>query len=137
MECAHSCFPDFCASRSTPEFHYEGSSTANTKVGIWVDAVTLVEIGLGGERGHNYHLRVDTGLVETTTFVLDSTYIAEALRLEPLLKEYTKRPVCKPVYMVTEIMIAPAATIEIQIEAAICSRRKSCLMPMALEFQLG
>ena len=100
-----------------PEFHYEGANTANTKAGIWVDAATLVEIGFGGERGHDYHLRVDTGPVETTTFVPDETYIANALRLEPLLKEHTKRPACKPVYMVTGIMIATSATIEVQTDA--------------------
>jgi hypothetical protein len=96
-----------------PEFRYSGDAKSNSKVGFWIDILSLIEIGLGGERGHDDNLVIQTGPAKISTFSPSKTYIAE-LMTDRFLAQYTKRPRCRPVYLVTGVMIAENATIEIQ-----------------------
>lgn len=96
-------------------FHYEGNDHVNTKLGLWIDALSFVEIGLGGERGNKFDLKIDTGNAEITRFAAKDAYVAH-LMTDPVLKEYTKRPRCRPVYLITGVMVAEDATIEVKTE---------------------
>jgi hypothetical protein len=96
-----------------PKFHYSGEGKSNTKIGLWLDALSLVEIGLGGERGHDHNLVLDTGPAKISTFSPSKAYISQLMK-DPFLAEYTKRPRCRPVYLVTGVMVAENATIEVK-----------------------
>lgn len=96
-------------------FHYEGNDHANMKLGLWVDALSFVEIGLGGERGNVLDLKIDSGQATITRFIADDAYIVQMMA-DPVLKEYAKRPKCRPVYLVTGVMVAEDATIEVKSE---------------------
>jgi hypothetical protein len=96
-------------------FQYDGDRSAQTNVGIWLDAVSLVEIGLGGERGNNHSLNIDAARAEITRFTPDNAFVA-SLMTNIILAEYTKRPRCSPVYLVTGVMVAENATFEVKNE---------------------
>jgi hypothetical protein len=96
-----------------PDFHYSGGAKSNTKIGFWADILSLIEIGLGGERGHDDNLVIDTGPVNFSTFGPTKAYVSQLMR-DPFLSEYTKRPKRQPVYLITGIMVADRATIEVQ-----------------------
>jgi hypothetical protein len=96
-----------------PQFHYSGEAKSNTKIGLWADILSLAEIGAGGERGNDGGLVVDTGPAKISTFSPNKAYIAQLMR-DPFLSEYTKRPRRRPVYLITGVMVAESATIEVQ-----------------------
>jgi hypothetical protein len=96
-----------------PRFHYSGAAKSNTKIGFWTDILSLTEIGLGGERGHDDNLVIDTGPAKISTFSPTKAYISKLMR-DPFLSEYTKRPKRQPVYLITGVMVADSATIEVQ-----------------------
>jgi hypothetical protein len=93
-----------------PQFHYSGGAKSNTKIGFWADILSLTEIGLGGERGHDENLVIDTGPAKIVTFSLTKAYVSQLMR-DPSLSEYTKRPKRQPVYLITGVMVADSATI--------------------------
>jgi hypothetical protein len=94
-------------------FTYSGGEKTNISLGFWIDLGTLVDIGIGGERGHDVSIEIETGLAETKTFSPTSKYISE-LMSQPILREYTKRPRREPVYLITGVMIAQDATIQVR-----------------------
>ena len=96
-----------------PRFHHSGNATSNTKIGLWADGLSLAEIGLGGERGRNNDLVVDSGPTKIYTFNPTKAWVSQIMR-DPVLAEYTKRPRRRPVYLITGVMVADSATIEVQ-----------------------
>ena len=96
-----------------PRFHHSGGAKANNKLGLWADILSLAEIGLGGERGHDDNLVVDTGPATICTFSPTKAYISQLME-DPFLAEYTKRPRRRAVYLITGVMVADSATIEVQ-----------------------
>jgi hypothetical protein len=94
-------------------FHYEGNNRVNTKLGLWLDALSLVEVGLGGERGNSFDLKIDSVRAIITRFGAGDAYVAR-LMADPVLREYTKRPRCRPVYLITGVMVAEDATVEVR-----------------------
>lgn len=96
-----------------PQFHYSGGAKSNNRLGLWADILSLAEIGLGGERGHDDNLVIDTGPVKISTFSPTETYITQLMR-EPSLVEYTLLPRRRAVYLITGVMVADSATIEVQ-----------------------
>jgi len=99
--------------RSYPEFRYSGEAQCDKRVGFWIDVLSVVEIGLGGERGLNYNLAIETGPAQSVTFEPSKTYISQMMS-DPFLSEYTKRPRRAPIYLITGVMTAENATIELQ-----------------------
>jgi hypothetical protein len=99
---------------SLEEFHYRNEDSTNTKLGLWMDSASFAEIGLSGENGRLDGLVVDSGRTKITRLAVTDmeAYVAK-LMIDPVLKEYTKRPRCRPVYLVTSIMVAEDATIEV------------------------
>lgn len=93
-------------------FHYDGNASTNTKLGLWTDALSLVEIGLGGERGSVHNIKVDAGRAAISRFTANDAFVAR-LMADPVLAEYSKRPRCWPVYLVTGVMTAQDATVEL------------------------
>jgi hypothetical protein len=96
-----------------PKFRYAGEGKSNIKINLWVHLLSLVEVGLGRERGHDYKLIIETGPAKTATFHPKNAYISN-LMSDSFLSEYTKLPRRRPVYLITGVMIADNATIEIQ-----------------------
>jgi hypothetical protein len=96
-----------------PKFQYSGDAKSNTQIGFWIDVLGLVEIGLGGERGREDNLVIETGPAKISTFDPSKTDIAQMMT-DRFLAQYTKRPRCRPVYLVTGVMVAENATIEVQ-----------------------
>jgi hypothetical protein len=96
-----------------PKFHYSGDAKSNTKISFWIDVLSLVEIGLGGERGRDSNLVIDTGPAKITAFDPTEAFISQIVS-DPFLSEYTKRPRRAPVYLITGVMVADSATIEVQ-----------------------
>lgn len=93
-------------------FHYDGNASTDTKLGLWIDALSLVEIGLGGERGNVHNIKVDTGRAAISRFTASDAFVAR-LMTDSVLVEHSKRPRCRPVYLVTGVMTAQDATIEL------------------------
>jgi hypothetical protein len=96
-----------------PKFHYSGDAKSNTKIGFWIDVLSIVEIGLGGERGRDSNLVINTGPAKITTFDPTEAFISRIIS-DPFLLEYTKRPKRLPIYLITGVMVAESATIEVQ-----------------------
>jgi hypothetical protein len=96
-----------------PKFKYSGDGKSNTKINLWIHLLSLVEVGLGAERGHDDKLIIETGPAKTTTFHPKKKDISELMR-DSYLSEYTKLPGRRPVYLITGVMVADNATIEVQ-----------------------
>ena len=96
-----------------PKFHYSGDAKSNTKADFWIDVLSLAEIGLGGEQGRDSNLIIDTGPAKISAFDPTEAYISQVMS-DPFLAEYTKRPRRRPIYLITGVMIADSATIEVQ-----------------------
>lgn len=99
---------------SLEEFHYHSENGTNTNVGLWMDSLSLAGIGISGERGSQHGLTVDTGHTEITRLAIDDmeAYVTQ-LMTDPVLEEYTKRPRCRPVYLISGVMVVDDATIQV------------------------
>jgi len=94
-------------------FHYEGNDVTSTKLGIWIEALSIVEVGVGGERGRTLDVKIDSARATITRFGASDAYVA-GLMADPVLKEYARRPRCRPVYLITGVMVGEDATIEVK-----------------------
>jgi hypothetical protein len=90
-----------------PKFHYSGDAKSNTKIGFWIDVLSIVEIGLGGERGRDSNLVIDTGPAKITTFDPTEAFMSRIIS-DPFVLEYTKRPKRSPIYLITGVMVYQA-----------------------------
>lgn len=96
-----------------PQFHYSGGAKFNNRLGPWADVLSLAEIGLSGERGHDDNLVIDTAAVKISTFSPTEAYILRLMK-DPSLEEYTVLPRRRAVYLITGVMVMDSATIEVQ-----------------------
>lgn len=99
---------------SLEEFHYHSENGSNTNVGLWMDSLSIANVGISGERGSQHGLTVDTGRTEITRLAIDDmeAYVTQ-LMTDPVLEEYTRRPRCRPVYLITGVMVVEDANIEV------------------------
>jgi hypothetical protein len=97
-----------------PHFHSSRDAQSKKKLGLWADIFSLAEIGLGSEHGNDNGLTVDTGPAKISTFSPSKAYIVQLMG-DPFLAEYTKRPRRRPVYLITGVMVADSATIEVRV----------------------
>jgi hypothetical protein len=96
------------------EFHYHKEGGTNTGPGLWMDSASIAGFGISGERGKHHGLTVDTGSTQITRLAIkDMEAYVRQLMTDPVLKEYTKMPRCRPVYLITGVMVVEDATIEV------------------------
>jgi len=99
---------------SLQEFHYHNESGTNTGLGLWMDSASIAGFGISGEHGKHHGLTVDTGSTQITRLAIkDMEAYVRQLMTDPVLKEYTKMPRCRPVYLITGVMVVEDATIEV------------------------
>lgn len=77
--------------KNMPESRYSGDSKSNTKIGFWIDVLSLIEIGLGGERGHGSNLVIETDPAKIITFDQTEALISQNIS-DPFSSEYARRP---------------------------------------------
>jgi len=99
---------------SLEEFHYRNEGATNNNFGLWVDSASVAGVGISVESGNQHGLTVDTGSAEITRLAISDmeAYVAQ-LMTDPVLKDYTKMPRRRPVYLITGVMVVEDATIEV------------------------
>jgi len=96
------------------EFHYRNEGGKNNNFGLWLDSASVAGVGISVERGTQHGLTVDTGGAEITRLAINDmeAYVTKLMK-DPVLKEYTKTPRRRPVYLITGVMVVEDATIEV------------------------
>ena len=93
---------------------WDSSDHLTAKVSLWAELSMITGIGgaVGGERGRERGLKISCDKVSITEFVPQRSYIMQALQ-DVVVKSHALKPWKPAIYMVTGLMVAHRAHLEL------------------------